>query len=250
MYRKRKFPVLSILIIVLAQMSILYIIFLPPNIASFFPLGLALCLLIFKFFGYLERNKIADIIYKFMIFALCYFTITFSALCISTIVHTFIPPTTNHDAIVVLGAGLNKGDQLSRTLKARLDKTLAIYDNSGKPIIVSGGQGSDELISEAQAMKTYLVENGINEDNIYMEDKSTSTKQNFLYSEDILDDLFEDNYEILYVSSNFHIFRSFIYMTRADIYGAGIGCNTPWYMLPRDLLREYLAIHSCLLLQN
>ncbi len=250
MYRKKKFPFLNILIVVLALMSILYIIILPPNIASFFPLGLALCFLIFKFFRIMERGKIADIIYKLMIVALCYFIITFSALCISTVVYSFIPPTSNHDAVVVLGAGLNNGDQLSRTLKARLDKTLAIYDNSGKPIIVSGGQGSDELISEAEAMKNYLVENGIDEDLIYMEDKSTSTKQNFLYSEDILDELFEDNYNVLYVSSNFHIFRSFIYMRRADVYGSGVGCNTPWYMMPRDLLREYMAIHSCLILQN
>ncbi len=248
--KKKKFPFLNILIVLLSLISILYIVFLPPNIASFFPIGLAAYLLVYKILKNAYRSRKLDICYKIVVAGLCYFVVTFSAFCATTLFVSIIPATDNYDAIVVLGAGLNNGDELSRTLKSRLDKTLAVYGDSDKPIIVSGGQGPDELISEAEAMKTYLVENGIDEDLIYIEDESTSTKQNFLYSEDILDKLFKDDYRIMFVTNNFHIFRSSIYMKRADISGFGVGTATPLYTLPRDLLREYLAIHNCLILQD
>ena len=49
-------------------------------------------------------------------------------------------------------------------------------------MIVSGGQGSDEAISEAEAMRRYLVEQGIRNEEIIMEDKSTNTEENLVFS--------------------------------------------------------------------
>ena len=86
------------------------------------------------------------------------------------------------DYVMVLGAGL-RGSKLSLSLVDRLD--TAIEFNRIYPdvkIIVSGGQGKGEDISEASAMKNYLVDNGVSEDLIICEDKSTNTYENFLFT--------------------------------------------------------------------
>ncbi|MDH5596916.1 MAG: YdcF family protein, partial [Candidatus Peregrinibacteria bacterium] len=109
--------------------------------------------------------------------------------------------------MIVLGAGL-KGDQVSERLKLRLDKALEALEANNQIIaIVSGGQGSDEIISEAEAMKRYLVAAGTPEESILKEDLSRSTYENLLYSKEILDKL-EPPEELMIVTSDFHIFRS------------------------------------------
>ena len=72
----------------------------------------------------------------------------------------------------------------SLTLKSRLDTAIE-YLNITKDdtyIVVSGGQGNGENISEAKAMQRYLIQKGIEEEKIILEDKSTSTNENFKYS--------------------------------------------------------------------
>lgn len=85
--------------------------------------------------------------------------------------------------ILVLGSKIY-GENVSPLLAKRLDKAINIYkQNFNKPlIIVSGGQGKDEIVSEAVAMKKYLLYKGISEYNIILEYKSTSTYENMLFS--------------------------------------------------------------------
>lgn len=88
---------------------------------------------------------------------------------------------------MVLGSGLRR-KELSSSLKYRLD--TAIGFNKEKPsvkIIISGGQGEGEDITEALAMKNYLINNGVGENLIISEDKSTSTYENFLFTKEILE---------------------------------------------------------------
>ena len=67
---------------------------------------------------------------------------------------------------IVLGAKLN-GAVPSTSLKYRLDATLEYYQQFPEiTIIVSGGQGNGENISEAKAMKQYLIDKGINNNSI------------------------------------------------------------------------------------
>ena len=102
--------------------------------------------------------------------------------------------TGDEDAVIVLGCKVNESG-VSNSLKARLDTTLEYHSvNPKAKIIVSGGQGSNEPMTEAEAMKRYLVANGVPEDIIYKEDKSTSTNENFANSKEILENLFDDDY--------------------------------------------------------
>lgn len=112
----------------------------------------------------------------------------------------------NVGAMIILGAKVN-GEEVSKTLKLRLDKAIEYYnqDNSIN-IIVSGGQGTDENITEALAMKRYLEVNGVNSNNIIEENKATTTLENIIYSKEILDDM-DINGKVLIVTSDYHLFR-------------------------------------------
>ena len=89
--------------------------------------------------------------------------------------------------VIVLGCGI-RGERVSVGLAKRLNKAAEYHKkNPEAMIIVSGGQGPQEDISEALAMKRYLVDKGIPEDKIIMEDKSTSTITNFRNSHAIME---------------------------------------------------------------
>ena len=87
--------------------------------------------------------------------------------------------------LIVLGAGLD-GEKVGKTLKSRLDEAIKYYElNKNVNIIVSGGQGEDEVISEAEAMERYLVKNNINPNRIIKEEKATTTLENIKFSKEI-----------------------------------------------------------------
>lgn len=107
--------------------------------------------------------------------------------------------------LIVLGAQV-KGTQVSKVLKKRLDTAVTYLEDNPKTIvIVSGGQGTGEDISEAEAMKRYLLTKGINEGRMILEDKSTNTEENIRFSKQLMK---EDKPTVVIVTNGFHIFRS------------------------------------------
>ena len=109
------------------------------------------------------------------------------------------------DYLMILGCGLY-GDKLSPALQRRVDKGYAYaMKHKDTPIIVSGGKGRDEKCSEAFAMRQYLIEKGIEEKRILMEDESVCTFTNFNYTKRMLG---SSNYKILVTTCDFHMYRS------------------------------------------
>lgn len=151
--------------------------------------------------------------------------------------------TYQEDAVIVLGAAVH-GKTPSLTLKKRLDK--AIEYNKQNPdaiIIVSGGQGQGEDITEAEAMKSYLVEKGINPDKIIEEGNSTSTTENFEFSKEILDKHFGGSYTVCFVTNEYHIFRSSLCSKTAGYKDISyLHSNTNLSYLVSGSLRECLAV--------
>lgn len=154
------------------------------------------------------------------------------------------------DAVIVLGAGL-KGDVVTNTLAYRLN-TAAEYagKNTDAVIVVSGGQGYGESITEAEAMKKYLVKKGVPEDRIIEEPEATSTYENFLYSKEILDGMFGDDYRAVFVTNGFHIFRSGLVAKHMGMQATHMHAYTQWYDAIVNYAREIFAIAKYLVLRS
>lgn len=145
--------------------------------------------------------------------------------------------------IIILGSGLF-GDKVPPLLAQRLDKGWQIYDKfGGRPkIIVSGGRGSDELISEAQAMANYLIKKGLPEDAIILEDQSRTTYENLTFSKSLMDSTIAQKGFSLVVTNSFHALRAAIYMRRVGIKGYSLGSRTAFYFLPSAWIRETIGL--------
>ena len=108
-----------------------------------------------------------------------WFSFTFMALLFYSWVYRLLPRRRQYDYIIIHGAGLD-GPRPTPLLAGRIDKALELWKKQhqhGK-FVVSGGQGADEIVSEAQAMRDYLLEKGVPAAAILMEDKSTTTWEN------------------------------------------------------------------------
>ncbi|MFA6850461.1 MAG: YdcF family protein [Selenomonadaceae bacterium] len=172
-----------------------------------------------------------------------YVIFTFSALFIYSQLYKILPKDKNCDYIIIHGAGLIDGKQVSPLLAGRIDKAIEVFKRSGQTaiIVASGGQGHDEKISEAQAMKNYLLEHGISPDHIILEDKSTTTLENMQFSKQILDKL-KPNYQTIFVTNDYHVFRTGTYARKVGLKAEGVGCKTAFYYWSNAFIREYIAI--------
>lgn len=111
----------------------------------------------------------------------------------------------NADWMIILGAQV-RGTRITDSLKRRLDAAVQYLESFPEiRIVVSGGQGPGEDISEAEAMMNYLIENGIKRERIFCESFSTSTSENLNFSKKYLD---TENEKIIIVTNNFHIYRA------------------------------------------
>ena len=172
-----------------------------------------------------------------------YLTVFFVAFSLYTIVCLLVPKRGRYDFIVVLGAGLC-GKRVTPLLARRLDKARTYYDKGGRQarLVVSGGQGADEEVPEAAAMRDYLKEKGVKREMILMEDRSVNTFENMKYSKRIMDAHKED-YRCLFVTNDFHVVRSGMHARRVGLGNArGAGCRTAAYYWPSAFIREYLAM--------
>ncbi len=146
------------------------------------------------------------------------------------------------EALVVLGCGV-RGDRVSVGLARRLDKALAYYkDHPDVVIVVSGGQGAQEQITEAEAMRRYLVAAGVPNEKIIKEEQATSTLENLKYSDEILRERFPDGYHAALVTSRFHVFRAERIAARYRLFYNHLGAPSKWYAVPMNNLRELVAI--------
>lgn len=150
----------------------------------------------------------------------------------------------NLDYIIVLGAQVKESGP-SVVLRYRLDRAVSyLKENDNTLVIVSGGKGINEPATEASVMKEYLVNNGINEERIIIEDKSNTTKENLINSKKIT----RDNKSIGIVTNNFHMYRALLIGKKYKVKAVGIPSKSTSYYLPNNLLREVIAFIKFIIL--
>ena len=158
------------------------------------------------------------------------------------------------DCLIILGAGLY-GEYPSMMLVSRLDRALEYLQvRDDIPIIVSGGQGPGETITEAEAMSRYLERRGTDESKIWKEEESTSTWENLIFSLALMEEqgLDPENTTIAIVTSEFHLYRAKRIAGQLGLNAVGVAAETPYASLrvlyhcreAAALLKDFIVIGS------
>ena len=175
----------------------------------------------------------------------------FECMMIGTIIANLVvlrrtpPPDRNY--LIVLGCGIRRDGTPTPLLKGRLDLALRFAErqraaHGPEPVfVVSGGQGPDEVRPEAEAMRDYLMENGVNASRILVEDRSTDTLENMLFSAELIR---SENPapKVAYFTTNYHVFRAGIKAREVNLDADGLGAATKWYFWPNAAVREFIGL--------
>ena len=176
----------------------------------------------------------------FLVFALLLFQVLGS-------IHRTAPDDLPY--VIVLGAKV-KGDRPSRALRKRLETALSYAEqNPSSILILSGGQGPDEKVSEAQCMKEWLLQNGFPAERMILEDASTDTRENLIFSDEKSGC---KTGPVGIVTNDFHVYRA---LRLAEGLGytkaCGIAAPTePVIVEPHYLVREVFALVKEILTGN
>jgi uncharacterized SAM-binding protein YcdF (DUF218 family) len=146
------------------------------------------------------------------------------------------------DVIIVLGCRVY-GTEPSPMLKERLNEGIKLFNQGyGNYIIVSGGKGPGEDITEAEAMQTYIISKGVDKSKIIIEDRSTSTFENISYSSEIMHK--HGLYTSIIVSNKYHLKRTSLMAKKNNINASYSGVFAKRYVSYEisGFLREILAL--------
>ena len=209
-------------------------------LSLFYGLAIALSLALTFFFPhFIVLRKMLSLTNGLLIYG-SYLYVTY---IIYGFVYNTFPVIKHPDYIIILGSGLI-GDKVPPLLAQRLEKGKMMYEkfNNSPKIVVSGGQGVDEPIAEAEAMAQYLRQVSIPQEDIIIEQQSINTLENLQFSKTILDEKSKENYYCLVVTNSFHSLRAGIYMRKLGIKGRSIGSRTALYFLPSAWIRETFGL--------
>ncbi|MGO3733120.1 MAG: YdcF family protein [Vagococcus sp.] len=225
------------------------------SFSNLLPLIVAIGLLLFQvmviILAYYSENPIITTLSSFINFSFMYMSGLFLLYFVTSVLYNHFPHVQKVDYIIILGAGLIDGEKVTPLLASRIEVGIKLYRkqvtrfNHQPIIILSGGQGSDEKISEAQAMMNYITEQEYELGTIYLEEKSTNTRENLQFSEAIAfqkDNIKSFNRKnIVLASNNYHILRAGKLAFKLGIPVRGVGAKTKMYYLPTAFIREYVG---------
>ena len=158
-------------------------------------------------------------------------------------------PRYDKDYIIIPGCSISKTGGLLPLLRGRTNRAVRYaWDQeiaTGKKVcyVPSGGQGSDEIMSEGSAMELYLLAHGAEPDEVFPERQSTSTYENFAFSKKVIDEL-KPGAKAAFSTTNYHVLRCGLLAHRVGLEAEGIASRTKWYFWPNGFAREVVAIFA------
>lgn len=183
-------------------------------------------------------------------FTFCYMECLLVSTIVCALMSTRYKITKPMDYIIILGCAIQKDGSPTPILRGRIDRALAFEKNQYERLnihakyVPSGGQGSNEVISEAESMKRYLMKQGIPEERILKEDKSVNTYQNMAFSKKIIE---ADGGNIggdciAFSTTNYHVFRGYTLAEKIGMKVKGLSARTKLYFFPNAFLREFVGL--------
>ena len=151
--------------------------------------------------------------------------------------------------LMILGCGLRPDGSPTPLLAGRVDAALDYarrQEQAGHPaprFVPSGGQGSDEVWAEAESMRRYLCAHGVDDARIRPEDRSVNTRENFALSAQVIaQDAGAAEARVAFATTNYHVFRGYVYAHDARLDAEGIASPTKLYFWPNAFLREFVGL--------
>lgn len=222
------------------------------NFGILFPLLAGIVLIVYNILylkGKFSISKIKNVFIRRFIRLCCWGFIISFVLVEGLIFWNASPDSyTDVDYVIILGGGI-KGGEVTKTLQFRLDEGIVfLKEHPDLKVIVTGGMGFGETISEGEAMEKYLIANGISKERIIVETESTSTMENFKYTKRILtEQTGRSDYKIMVFTSDFHMARSKVLASFNGFTPYGIPSKTWSVVFPNCVIREYFAVFKSLL---
>lgn len=160
---------------------------------------------------------------------------------IIVILSSMIPATFEELSVIIILGACVRGKVITGALQKRLDKGVDyLLSHENTKVIVSGGKGKGEEVTEAFAMKNYLLDKGIDSERIIMEELSRSTEENLKYSFSYIKNV---NEKVGIVTNNFHLYRSMKIAKRIGYKNVvGIGAGVDPILFLNYLVREFFAV--------
>ena len=182
-------------------------------------------------------------------FLLCYFECMLISTMFCAAASTRYKPAPDMDYIIILGCAIRRDGTPTPLLRGRVQRAFDFekdqYEKTGKhaKFVPSGGQGCDEVISEAESMKRCLVELGVPEDRIVKEDNSVNTYQNMDFSKKVIErDCSSENCNIAFSTTNYHVFRGYTLAEKLGMTVKGLSAKTKLYFFPNAFIREFIGL--------
>ena len=185
-------------------------------------------------------RKLPKIDHYLIITVLACFVITFLVVQSLILYNMRNKPKDGADYVIVLGCQV-AGEYASLPLLSRGYTAIRYLNkNPETKVVLTGGQGPGENIPEAESLKRLLLENKIDKERIFLEDKSKNTMENFIFSDELYN---LSDKKIIIVTSDYHIFRALSIAKKlkySDV--SGLPSRSQRSILPAFLLREYVTV--------
>lgn len=243
-YRHITMNILMIIGILCVVYFVMYIVLVDlTNLFTYFWLIAGIgCIILRGLLIHMERNAIvlpARIKWTIRILA-CVAALVFVVVETIIIRYGATVPSPGADYVLVLGCQV-KGTNPTYALTKRLDAAYDyLMDNPDTMVILSGGQGPGEDVTEAHAMAEYLTKKGFPETRMLLEDKSQNTDENIRYSMKLME---SPNAAVVLVTNHFHVFRGVGVARKQGLTNVeGLGASTKWYTVPNQYVREAFAV--------
>ncbi len=197
--------------------------------------------------GYVHFPWLHELVVNLFTAGYLYFECMMIGLMVAYYITSGYQPNYDKDYLIILGCGIRKDGTPCPLLRGRIDRAVTFRNEqlkaTGKDLIfvTSGGQGKNEIISESESMKRYLMSRGIPEDHILKEDRSINTYQNMKFSKAKIIEQ-SPNAKVAFSTSNYHVFRSGLFARRVKMRAVGMGADSKWYFWPNALVREFIGL--------
>ena len=211
--------------------------------------GIVLCLYFnsLDFMGSAQEYRIHSTLQNTVTTLFVYFECMLAASVICGLKAARHKPAPDKDFIVILGCWFRKDGSLPPLLKGRVDKAISFWraqkEATGREacFVPSGGQGPDESMPEAEAMRKYLLSQDVPSRLILPETASKNTLENMSFSKKIIRESSPDA-KVVFSTTSYHVFRSGLWANLAGFPAEGIGSKTKWWYWPNAFMRETVGL--------